>query len=75
MTVRGVDVKKTAEAWMRQAQNVGREYFVRALKSHREEMVKGGTYSAIHAETYKLMSRHPWGLEYLKIESIKQRPT
>ena len=56
---------------MKQAQNVGRQYFVRALKSHREEMNKGGTYSAIHAETYKLMSKHPWGEEYLKIERLK----
>lgn len=71
MSVRGVDVKKTAEAWARQAQNVGRDYFIRALKSHREEMKAGGTYAGIHAETYKLMSRHPWGQEYLKIESIK----
>lgn len=71
MTVRGVDVKKTSEAWLKQAQNVGRQYFVRALKSHREEMSKGGTYSAIHAETYKLMCKHPWGEEYLKIERLK----
>jgi len=71
MTVRGVDVQKTANAWFKQAQHVGREYFIRALKLHREEMSKGGTYSGIHAETYKLMSKHPWGQEYLKIESIK----
>ena len=71
MTVRGIDVQKTAEAWFKQAQHVGREYFIKALKSHREEMAKGGTYSGIHAETYKLMSRHPWGQEYLKIESVK----
>jgi len=71
MTVRGIDVQKTADAWFKQAQHVGREYFIRALKSHREEMAKGGTYSGIHAETYKLMSRHPWGQEYLKIESVK----
>ena len=71
MTVRGIDVQKTADAWFKQAQHVGRDYFIRALKSHREEMAKGGTYSGIHAETYKLMSRHPWGQEYLKIESVK----
>jgi hypothetical protein len=71
MTVRGIDVNKTAEAWFKQAQHVGREYFIRAMKSHREEMANGGTYSGIHAETYKLMSRHPWGQEYLKIESLK----
>jgi len=71
MTVRGVDVQKTANAWFKQAQHVGREYFIRALKLHREEMSKGGTYSGIHAETYKLMCKHPWGQEYLKIESIK----
>jgi hypothetical protein len=71
MTVRGVDVKKTAQAWVKQAEHVGKSYFVRALKTHRQEMDSGGTYSAIHAETFKLMSRHPWGQEYLKIESIK----
>jgi hypothetical protein len=71
MSVRGVDVKKTAQAWLKQAEHVGREYFIRALKSHREEMKAGGTYAGVHAETYKLMSRHPWGQEYLKIESIK----
>ena len=71
MSVRGVDVSKTAESWLKQAQNVGRDYFVRAMKSHREEMSKGGTYSGIHAETYKLMSKHPWGQEYLKIEQYK----
>jgi hypothetical protein len=76
MTVRGaVDVKKTAETWLKQAQNVGKEYFIRSLKSHREEMSKGGTYSGVHAETYKLMSQHPWGQEYLKIEQIKQHPS
>jgi hypothetical protein len=71
MSVRGIDAKKTAEAWFKQAQNVGREYFIRALKSHREEMKKSGEYSGIHAQTYKLMSNHPWGQEYLKIEQIK----
>ena len=72
MTVRGaVDVKKTAETWVKQAQNVGREYFIRSMKTHREEMAKDGIYSGVHAETYKLMSLHPWGQEYLKIEQIK----
>lgn len=71
MTVRGIDTKKTAEEWLKQAQRIGRDYFIRSMKSHREEMSKGGTYSGIHAETYKLMSRHPWGQEYLKIEQIK----
>ncbi len=71
MSVRGVDVNKTAEAWLKQAQNVGREYFIRSMKVHREEMASGGTYSGIHAQTYKLMSQHPWGQEYLKIEQTK----
>lgn len=71
MSVRGIDVKKTAEAWVKQAEHVGREYFIRALKGHREEMKANGTYAGLHAETYKLMAKHPWGQEYLKIESIK----
>lgn len=71
MSVRGVDVKKTAQAWLKQAEHVGREYFIRALKGHREEMKANGTYAGLHAETYKLMAKHPWGQEYLKIESIK----
>ena len=71
MSVRGIDVKKTAESWFKQAQNVGKDYFVRAMKSHREEINAGGEYSGIHAETYKLMAKHPWGQEYLKIEQLK----
>ena len=71
MSVRGIDARKIAEDWVKQAENVGKDYFVRSLKNHKEEMSKGGTYSGIHAETYKLMVRHPWGQEYLKIERIK----
>lgn len=71
MPVRGIDTKKTAESWLKQAQAVGKDYFVRSMKSHREEMNKGGEYSGIHAETYKLMVKHPWGQEYLRIEQAK----
>ena len=71
MSVRGIDARKIAETWLKQAENVGKDYFVRSMKGHREEMAKGGTYSGIHAETYKFMVRHPWGQEYLKIERIK----
>ena len=71
MPVRGIDTKKTAESWFKQAQAVGKDYFVRSMKSHREEMNKGGEYSGIHAETYKLMVKHPWGQEYLRIEQAK----
>ena len=71
MSVRGIDTKKVAETWFKQAQAVGKDYFVRSLKSHREQMNAGGEYSGIHAETYKLMERHPWGQEYLKIEQLK----
>lgn len=71
MAVRGIDAKKIAETWFKQAVNVGNEYFVRSMKSHREEMAKGGEYSGIHAETYKLMVKHPWGQEYLRIEQLK----
>jgi hypothetical protein len=71
VTVRGIDVKKTSEEWLKQAQRIGKEYFIRSMKSHREEMAKSGPYSGLHAETYKLMSVHPWGQEYLKIERIK----
>lgn len=71
MSVRGIDTKKIAETWFKQSVNVGKEYFVRSMKSHREEMAKGGEYSGIHAETYKLMVKHPWGQEYLRIEQLK----
>jgi hypothetical protein len=70
MSVRGIDTKRVAESWFKQAQ-VSKDYFVRSLKSHREQMNAGGEYSGIHAQTYKLMVRHPWGQEYLKIESIE----
>lgn len=70
MSVRGVDVKKIAEGWLKMAQT-SKDYFWRSMKVHREEMNGGGQYSGIHAETYKLMCRHPWGQEYLKIEQAK----
>lgn len=70
MSVRGIDARKVVEDWFKMAQS-SKDYFVRSMKCHREEMTKGGMYSGIHAETYKLMVRHPWGQEYLKIESLK----
>lgn len=70
MSVRGIDTKKIAEDWLKQSQ-ISKDYFVRSMKSHREQMSAGGDYSGIHALTYKLMVRHPWGQEYLKIESNK----
>lgn len=71
MSVRGIDSKKISEDWLKQAVSPGKSYFWRSMKSHKEEMNKGGEYSGIHALTYKLMVKHPWGQEYLKIESNK----
>lgn len=70
MSVRGIDTKKVAEDWFKHAQS-SKDYFVRSMKSHKKEMNAGGDYSGIHALTYKLMVQHPWGQEYLRIESIK----
>ena len=69
MSVRGIDSKVVAESWFKMAQS-SKDYFVRSMKCHREEMKAGGKYSGIHALTYKMMERHPWGQEYLKIESL-----
>ena len=71
MTVRGIDAKKIAKEWLKQAERVGKSYFWRAMKSHKENMARTDDYpyTGIHAETYKLMVRHPWGQELLKIES------
>lgn len=68
MTVRGIDAKKIAKDWLRLSVEPGKNYFWRSMKSHKAEMKKGGEYSGIHAETYKLMCKHPWGQEYLKID-------
>ena len=71
--VRGFDVKKTAQAWFKQASNLDKDYFWRCMKSHKENSKPNGDYPycGIHAETYKLMVNHPGGQEYLKIVKLK----
>lgn len=66
-------MKKTAQAWFKQASNLDKDYFWRCMKSHKENSKPNGDYPycGIHAETYKLMVNHPWGQEYLKIVKLK----
>lgn len=73
MTVRGIDSKKIAVEWVKQAENVGKDYFWKAMKSHKENMARKDDYpyTGIHAEAYKIMVKHAWGQEYLKIEQLK----
>jgi hypothetical protein len=69
MSVRGVDAKKIAEDWLKQAEHVGKVYFWRSIDNHKEQMARTDDYpyTGIHAQAYKLMIVHPWGQEYLKI--------
>ena len=73
MSVRGIDAKKIAQDWFKQAERVGKDYFWRCMESHRENMARKDDYpyTGIHAETYKLMVVHPWGQELLKLEKDK----
>ena len=69
MAVRGVDAKKTAEEWVKQAERIGKDYFWRSMDNHKEQMARTDDYpyTGIHALTYQMMVKHPWGQEYLKL--------
>jgi hypothetical protein len=69
MSVRGIDTVITAKEWVKQAERIGKIYFWRSMDNHKEQMarVDNYPYTGIHALTYQMMVKHPWGQEYLKI--------
>ena len=73
MNHKNIDPKPIAQDWVKNAERIGKAYFFRSMRSHRENMSRTDDYpyTGIHALDDKTMEQNPWGQELIKYESIK----